>query len=59
MRYAVMSGGKRIRPLLVYATGECLGIAPERLDVPATAIEFITPNQRNCMNSIGNHHPGC
>lgn len=41
MRYAVMSGGKRIRPLLVYATGECLDIAPERLDVPATAIEFI------------------
>lgn len=41
MRYAVMSGGKRIRPLLVYATGECLDIAPDSLDVPATAIEFI------------------
>lgn len=41
MRYAVMSGGKRIRPLLVYASGECLDVAPERLDVPATAIEFI------------------
>ncbi|MDH3441380.1 MAG: polyprenyl synthetase family protein [Gammaproteobacteria bacterium] len=41
MRYAAMSGGKRIRPLLIYATGECLDIAPERLDVPATAIEFI------------------
>lgn len=41
MRYAALSGGKRIRPLLVYATGECLGIDPDRLDVPATAIEFI------------------
>jgi farnesyl diphosphate synthase len=41
MRYAVLSGGKRVRPLLVYATGECLGIDPERLDTPATAIELI------------------
>jgi farnesyl diphosphate synthase len=41
MRYACLSGGKRIRPLLVYATGECLGVDASRLDVPATAIEFI------------------
>jgi farnesyl diphosphate synthase len=41
MRYAVLSGGKRIRPLLVYATGECLGIATDKLDAPATAIELI------------------
>lgn len=41
MRYAVLSGGKRVRPLLVYATGECLGIEPEKLDAPATAIELI------------------
>jgi len=41
MRYAAMSGGKRIRPLLVYATGECLEVHPDRLDIPATAIEFI------------------
>ncbi|MDG2375545.1 MAG: polyprenyl synthetase family protein [Woeseiaceae bacterium] len=41
MRYAAFSGGKRIRPLLVYATGECLDIDPDRLDMPATAIEFI------------------
>jgi len=41
MRYAVLSGGKRIRPLLVYATGECLGVDPQKLDVPATAIELI------------------
>jgi geranylgeranyl pyrophosphate synthase len=41
MRYAVLSGGKRIRPLLVYATGECLSIRTEKLDAPATAIELI------------------
>jgi geranylgeranyl pyrophosphate synthase len=41
MRYAVLSGGKRVRPLLVYATGECLGVDPEKLDTPATAIELI------------------
>ena len=41
MRYAVLGGGKRIRPLLVYATGECLGVAPVRLDAPAAAIELI------------------
>lgn len=41
MRYAVLSGGKRIRPLLVYATGECLSVEAEKLDAPATAIELI------------------
>ncbi len=41
MRYAVFNGGKRVRPLLVYATGECLGVAPEQLDAPAVAIELI------------------
>lgn len=41
MRYAVFNGGKRVRPLLVYATGECLNVAPELLDGPAVAIELI------------------
>jgi len=41
MRYAVISGGKRVRPLLVYATGECLEIAPVKLDPVAAAIELI------------------
>ena len=41
MRYATLTGGKRIRPLLVYATGECLGVSPDALDVPAAAIELI------------------
>ena len=41
MRYAVFNGGKRIRPLLVYAAGECLGVDRVRLDAPAVAIELI------------------
>ncbi len=41
MRYAVFNGGKRIRPLLVYATGECVGADVDRLDAPAAAIEYI------------------
>jgi geranylgeranyl pyrophosphate synthase len=41
MRYAVLNGGKRIRPLLVYATGECLGVDPAQLDAPAAAIELV------------------
>ena len=41
MHYAVLGGGKRIRPRLVYATGAALGLAPEQLDAPACAVEFI------------------
>jgi farnesyl diphosphate synthase len=41
MRYAIFNGGKRVRPLLVYATGECLGIPESLLDSPAAAIELI------------------
>ena len=41
MRYAVFNGGKRVRPLLVYATGECLDIDETVLDAPAAAIELI------------------
>lgn len=41
MRYAVFNGGKRVRPLLVYAAGECLGVRQELLDAPAAAIELI------------------
>lgn len=41
MRYGVFNGGKRVRPLLVYATGECLGIDVQVLDAPAAAIELI------------------
>jgi len=41
MRYAVFNGGKRVRPLLVYATGECLDVPDSQLDAPAAAIELI------------------
>jgi farnesyl diphosphate synthase len=40
-RYAVLSGGKRLRPLLVYCTGEALGVASSALDAPAAAVELI------------------
>ena len=40
-RYAVLSGGKRLRPLLVYCTGEALGIPTDALDAPAAAVELI------------------
>jgi geranylgeranyl pyrophosphate synthase len=41
MRYAVLNGGKRVRPLLVYFTGEALGLSAENLDIPAVAVELI------------------
>ena len=40
-RYSVLGGGKRLRPLLVYATGDALGVARELLDMPAAAVELI------------------
>jgi farnesyl diphosphate synthase len=41
MRYAVLGGGKRLRPLLVYAAGHALGESGTRLDAPAVAVELI------------------
>jgi len=41
MRYSVLDGGKRTRPLLTYATGQALGIAEDALDAQACAVEFI------------------
>jgi geranylgeranyl pyrophosphate synthase len=41
MRYSVLGGGKRLRPLLVYTTGEALGAPLEHLDVPAAAVELV------------------
>jgi len=41
MRYSSLDGGKRIRPLLVYLTGQMLDIAPSVLDGPACALELI------------------
>lgn len=41
MRYAVLNGGKRVRPLLVYAAGEFSSAAEGALDPIAAAIEFV------------------
>ena len=41
MRYTTLEGGKRIRPLLVYAAGLATGQSLEALDGPACAIEMI------------------
>jgi farnesyl diphosphate synthase len=41
MRYATLGGGKRVRPLLVFAAGELAGADAARLDVAACAVELI------------------
>jgi len=41
MRYAVLDGGKRLRPLLVLATAEAVGGAPEAAMRAACAVELI------------------
>jgi len=41
MRYAVLGDGKRIRPLLVYATGSAIGVSPGSIDAAAAAVELI------------------
>jgi farnesyl diphosphate synthase len=41
MRYAVLDGGKRIRPLLAFAGGELAGADAARLDIAAAAVELI------------------
>lgn len=41
MRYSTLGGGKRLRPALVYLTGESLGAPLTNLDAPAAAVELI------------------
>jgi farnesyl diphosphate synthase len=41
MRYAVLGGGKRVRPLLAFAAGELAQADPARVEVVAAAIEMI------------------
>ena len=41
MRYSVMNGGKRVRPLLAYAACQALGRAPEQANGAACAVELI------------------
>lgn len=41
MRYSALGGGKRIRPALVYATGELFDLPVAPLDAAAAAVEMI------------------
>lgn len=41
MRYCVLGGGKRVRPLLAFASGELAGADPARVEVVAAAVEMI------------------
>ncbi|MBL5971085.1 polyprenyl synthetase family protein, partial [Enterobacter asburiae] len=41
MHYGALLGGKRLRPFLVYATGNMFGISDNTLDAPAAAVECI------------------
>jgi farnesyl diphosphate synthase len=41
MRYSALQGGKRVRPVLVYAAGTALGANLRQLDAPACAIELV------------------
>ncbi len=41
IRYSTLGGGKRIRPLLVYAAGACLQVHESLLDRPAAALEMV------------------
>src|SRR3569833_2655491 len=41
LRYSTLVGGKRLRPTLVYLTGESLGAPLEELDAAAASVELI------------------
>ncbi len=41
MRYAVLGGGKRVRPLLAYAAGELAGAGIAAVDAVAVAVEMV------------------
>ncbi|WP_323834972.1 (2E,6E)-farnesyl diphosphate synthase [Photorhabdus africana] len=41
MQHGTLLGGKRLRPLLVYAVGEMFGLSAKNLDAPAAAVECI------------------
>jgi geranylgeranyl pyrophosphate synthase len=41
IEYSVLGPGKRVRPLLTYATGELLHVAPAPLDAIAAAVELV------------------
>jgi farnesyl diphosphate synthase len=66
MRYSVLGGGKRLRPVVVYLTGESFGAPLSRLDTPAAAVELIHAyslihDDLPCMDDddLRRGHPSC
>ncbi|MGQ0441840.1 MAG: polyprenyl synthetase family protein [Methylophilaceae bacterium] len=58
MRYSVLDGGKRVRALLAYATGEFCGAKSEVVDSPAASVELIhafslVHDDMPCMDNDG------
>ncbi|MBT6022750.1 MAG: geranyl transferase, partial [Candidatus Thioglobus sp.] len=41
MRYSVLAGGKRFRPILTYCVTDMFGVDLERADSSSCAVEFI------------------
>ena len=41
IRYAVLGGGKRLRPVLVYGAAQAIGVRLEDADAPACAVELM------------------
>lgn len=41
MRYSVLGGGKRVRPILLLATARTLGLAEEQVEAAACALELV------------------
>lgn len=41
MRYSALAEGKRIRPVLAYASAACLDVPPAAVDSPAAALELV------------------
>jgi farnesyl diphosphate synthase len=41
MRYSVLGGGKRVRPMLLFATARTMGLAEEEVEAAACAVELV------------------
>jgi farnesyl diphosphate synthase len=41
MRYSVLGGGKRVRPMLLFATARTLGLAEDEVEAAACALELV------------------
>src|SRR5438067_9548936 len=41
MRYSVLGGGKRVRPMLLFASARTLGLAEAEVETAAMAVELV------------------